>query len=186
MSRKNMLGASVRETKGVITDLHEKLGGPHGKEWLAATKRFLRKENPLGIIDCSVQPMVPDGWRIDTKDQIASRFQGELIWSPKKIRLHFDPGQTGKGEVKGENLKVKLKGQPVLPANVVDCLLNHPALIPPEWNRKFVFFWGTIYRDSDGRAFVWCLRRIDPDWYCDVRWLGANWSSFCPAAVLAG
>lgn len=41
-----MLGVSVREVGGVVTDLLEKLGGPNGGEWLAALKRFLRKESP--------------------------------------------------------------------------------------------------------------------------------------------
>lgn len=41
-----MLGVSVHDARGVVSDLLEKLGGPNGEEWLTALKRFLRKENP--------------------------------------------------------------------------------------------------------------------------------------------
>lgn len=41
---KDMLDVTVHQSQGVITDLLQKLGGPNGQQWLAATKRFLRKE----------------------------------------------------------------------------------------------------------------------------------------------
>lgn len=37
---------SVLEAQGIVTDLLQRLGGKQGREWLVATKRFLRKENP--------------------------------------------------------------------------------------------------------------------------------------------
>lgn len=47
MSEKNMLGGSgLAEVAGPLKDFAEKLGGEEGKEWLAAFKRFLRKEEP--------------------------------------------------------------------------------------------------------------------------------------------
>ena len=42
----NTLGkVYLHEAQGTITDLLEKLGGDEGQEWLAATKRFLRRED---------------------------------------------------------------------------------------------------------------------------------------------
>ncbi len=42
----NMLGEALRTVCGPLGDLNQKLSGPNGEEWLAALKRFLRKENP--------------------------------------------------------------------------------------------------------------------------------------------
>jgi len=47
-NEKGMLDVSVREARGVVADLLEKLGGPDGREWFIAAKRFLRKEEPWG------------------------------------------------------------------------------------------------------------------------------------------
>lgn len=46
MSKENMLGSALVEVAGPLKDFAEKLGGEEGTEWLAAFKRFLRKEEP--------------------------------------------------------------------------------------------------------------------------------------------
>ncbi len=46
MEEKNMLGSALAEVAGPLKDLAEKLGGEGGEHWLAALKRFLRKEDP--------------------------------------------------------------------------------------------------------------------------------------------
>jgi hypothetical protein len=47
MSEKNVLGGSaLTEMAGPLKDFAEKLGGEEGSQWLAAFKRFLRKEEP--------------------------------------------------------------------------------------------------------------------------------------------
>ena len=138
-------------------------------------------------IDCSVQPTIPRGWSIREEDQIASRFQGQLVWSPEKIRLHLDPGQENGGVLKGDALRKKLEGQPVLPANVGDYLLCHPELIPSCWKGKCVFFW-TVYRGSDGSLCVRFLYWVGRSWgwVWGYDWLDDDWDGQRPAAVLAG
>lgn len=137
------------------------------------------------LIDCSAQPMIPEGWRIEPEDQIASRFQGELVWSPEKIRLHLDDAQKT-GTIVGNDLKKKLEGQLVLPANVLDYLIAHPALIPLDWKEKAVFFWGTIYRNSVGSAYVRFLDWDGGRWCWSDDWLDNGWFGSIPSAVLAG
>lgn len=63
----------------------------------------------------------------------------------------------------------ELEDQPVLNANVLDFLREHPELIPDEWKGKFTFFWGTIYRHRDGDLYVRCLYWDGGrwDWGCD-------------------
>lgn len=138
------------------------------------------------VIDCSVQPMIPETWEI-RGNQIVSRFQGKLIWDPKKIRFHLDPAQYGDGTLKGYDLKEKLSGQPVLTANVLDYLLDHwlvyPEIIPLEWQEKVICFWGTIY-NWFGHQDVLCLRWGNLGWCRDKCSLNEFWGAGRPAAVL--
>lgn len=46
MPKESMLGSALAEVVGPLKDFAEKLGGEEGTKWLAAFKRFLRKENP--------------------------------------------------------------------------------------------------------------------------------------------
>ena len=135
------------------------------------------------IINCSADPFCPDGWTVEQHD----RSLGQLELDVSKILLHLSANQKG-GGVKGKELckELKLKDKPVLNANVLDWLLNHQELIPDEWKKEgFIFFWGTIYRDSGGRLGVRSLWWGVSGLYWDFRWLGYGWSSNCPAAVLA-
>ena len=51
MGNNNTLGTvSLHEAQGPITDLLEKLGGGNGQEWLCSIGKFLRKENPWGLV----------------------------------------------------------------------------------------------------------------------------------------
>ncbi len=42
----DMLGLALRDVRGLLNDLMEKLCGEEGEVWLKAFKKFLRKENP--------------------------------------------------------------------------------------------------------------------------------------------
>lgn len=73
----------------------------------------------------------------------------------------------------------------MLNANVLEYLLAHPDLIPEEWKGKAVFFWGTIYRDSDGGLYVRYLYWSGVRWSWVCNWLARDWIGHDPAAVLA-
>ena len=83
----------------------------------------------------------------------------------------------------GNNLRQELDDQPTLNANVLDYLLAHPELIPEEWKGKAVFFWGTIYRRSDGGLYVRCLYWGGSKWRWHGRWLDNGFNSGNPAAL---
>jgi hypothetical protein len=80
---------------------------------------------------------------------------------------------------------------PVMNANVLDYLLANPDLIPEEWkkdekgNTRYIFFWGTVYRRSNGNLCVRCLYWDDSGWYWSLRWLVIDFFGFYPAAVPA-
>ena len=135
---------------------------------------------PKTIIDCDKDPFCPKDWIVEEHKK-----GGKLEWNPKNISLYLSENQK-KDWIKGNELREELKGKPVLNANVLDYLLAHPELIPEEWKGKYVFFWGTIYRDSDGSLNVRYLGWNGERWNWSFNWLDNVWYDVCPAAVSAG
>jgi hypothetical protein len=133
------------------------------------------------VIDCDAGPFIPEGCKVEEHQK-----GGILKWTESLIGLYLDSGQENGKCIGGDDLRKVLKNQKVLNANVLDFLLKHPELIPEEWKGKAVFFWGTIYRDSDGYLCVRYLYWYGDRWgwlYC--RWLAYDWYGSNPAAVCA-
>ena len=129
-------------------------------------------------IDCDATPFIPNGWSVKEHKK-----GGMFKFNPKKISLHLSKKQK-KGSIEGNDLRKELANQPpVLNANVLDYLLDYPELIPEEWKGKYIFFWGTIYRSSDGGLRVRCLGWDGSRWYWSYRWLGRGFASGSPAAL---
>jgi hypothetical protein len=72
-----------------------------------------------------------------------------------------------------------------LSANVLDYLLAHPESIPEDWKGKWVYFWGTIYRNADGSLYVRFLFWHGGRWVWDYSWLAGDFRGSRPAAVSA-
>jgi hypothetical protein len=102
---------------------------------------------------------------------------------PLSMELHLEPEQKD-GFIKGEILAERLK-KTALNGNHLDYLLKHPELIPDSWKGQYVYFWGTVYRDADGRLFVRCLYWRGGRWDWGYDWLGGDWYVSNPAAVSA-
>ncbi len=132
------------------------------------------------IIDCDTDPMVPDGWSVEEHQK-----GGSLEWTPDKVALYVSEQQKGDKLIEGNKLRKELKGKPVFNVCLLDYLLAHPHLIPEEWKSKAIFFWGTIYRHSDGNLRVPCLLRYGDRWDCMYCGLGRNFRNFDPDAVSA-
>ena len=131
----------------------------------------------LNIFNSDAKPIIPKGynWTIEKHKK-----GGDIDLS--KIELYLDEKQKN-GYIKGSKLRIKLKNKKVLNANVLDYLLAHPELIPEEWKEKVVFFWGTIYRNSDGKLYVRYLNWYGLYWYWDCGWLDYDFDSGSPAAL---
>ena len=137
------------------------------------------------VIDCDAPVFVPDGWEVlSDSEQLPSRVLDKIVFDPKKISLFLSEKQQT-GFVLGHNLRKDLSGKLVLGANVLDYLLAHTEIIPEEWKSKIVFFWGTIYRSSDGYLYVRCLDWDNSPWRWRCDWLANDFSSDSPAALLA-
>ncbi|MFA5124560.1 MAG: hypothetical protein WC473_01885 [Patescibacteria group bacterium] len=129
------------------------------------------------IIDCDVHPFVPSGWKVEEHQK-----GGQLEWNPALIELYLANDQKN-NIVKGHALRKLLAGKLVLNANVLDYLLAHLELIPEEWKGKCIFFWGTIYRDSDDRLFVRYLCWGGGGWDWGYGWLDGGFGVGDPAAL---
>jgi len=136
------------------------------------------------IINCSAQPFIPGGWSIHPEDQLPNRITTkDFEFNPKNFSLYLSDKQK-QGAIGGNQLKEELKNQKVLTANVLDYLLEHPELIPEEWKGKAIFFWGTIYRNSDGFLSVRYLFWDGDGWRWLCRWLDNDWLDYNPAVCV--
>lgn len=132
------------------------------------------------IIDCDAKPFIPDGWKVEKH-----RKDGQLEWNAEKVSLYLSQLQKDGKYIGGNELRKELQGMFVYNANVLDYLLVHQELIPEEWKGKAVFFWGTIYRHSDGDLCVRFLRWDGVQWHWDYRWIGYDFYSVSPAVLRA-
>ena len=132
------------------------------------------------VVDCDAKPFLPQGWKVEEHKK-----GGQLTLDMSKILLHLSSNQMNGKYIEGNKLCKELASEQVLNANVLDYLLAHPELIPEDWKGKYVFFWGTTYRNSHGNLCVRCLYWRGGAWRWDCHWLGGGFGGYSPAAVLA-
>lgn len=135
------------------------------------------------IIDCDAPPFLPKGWQVEEH-----RKGGQLEWDewdPARVQLWLSESQQNGKHIEGNRLREELADKPCLNANVLDYLLAHPDLIPEDWKRLCIFFWGTIYCDVDGRLCVRHLLHNGYRWDWHSLWLGYAWNDSVPAALAA-
>ncbi len=167
-----------------VYDLIVALGGP---EMVVQSECDLNATpaERLPIIDCDADPFIPEGWSV-----VEHHKGGQVEFDSSKIVFHLEPEQRN-GLIVGNELRERLKSQPVMNANVLDFLLKHPDLIPESWEydergrKRRIYFWGTIFCDSDGNLFIRCLYRSGSKWRWGCPWLDCCWDGQDPAAVLA-
>jgi hypothetical protein len=143
----------LRSLRGVIRGTHQILPIPH-------------------IIDCDADPFIPDGWKVEDHQK-----GGIWQWDKNKISLYWSKFQKKSQSINGDDLRKELENKPVLNANVLDYLLKHTELIPKEWKDKYVFLWGTTYRDSCDDLCVRGLYWSGDCWNWNYRWLYNGWDS---------
>lgn len=130
------------------------------------------------LVDMRAQPFVPGGWTVE--QHIAGSENFELDMS--KLSLYLSDKQKG-GYIEGVELRKELKGKLVMNANLLDYFLEHQDLIPKDWKGKNIFFWGTIYRNSNGNL---CCRYLSWDgskWDWGYNWFGLHFIASHPAMI---
>lgn len=146
------------------------------------------------MINCDVPVFVPENWEVlPDIDQLPNRIRGQVKFDLTKVNLHLVNGQKKGKCIEGNQLRKELVKERVYTAHVLDYLLvpKNQHLIPEAWkedengNTRYIFFWGTIYRGSDGGLCVRCLCWGGGGWCWYCGWLGGDWVSDSPAAVSA-
>ncbi len=132
------------------------------------------------IINTDAPPFCPEGWTVEKHVGI-----GEIEWHTALAVLFTVNGQQGSG-VDGHRLYEALGKEVNLNATVLDFLLENQHLIPEEWKRHYLFFWGTLYRDKDRRACVRFLYHDLDQWKWYYRWLVISWNATHPAVLWRG
>lgn len=163
-------------------------GRASAARWLAEQiRRYPHvREGQARIIDCGVTPFIPDGWSIHPDDQLPSRFTGVCSWNPETQAASLAQNVPERSMLDyPRDFDRRFRNELVLPANVLDYLIEHPHEIPA-WENHFVHFPGTVYRTEKGQRAVRHLLftgRGGWSWnfFC-VTEKGAN--TFLPAAVL--
>lgn len=189
MSRQNTLSRQTAKLIAMMAQCMPDLDGDTMQEWIEnpnGLKKVLREAlcppikvgrmKSKHIIDCNAPPSVSDGWTIEEHRQ-----GGQLEWNPEKIQLYLSEIQKT-GCISGTELRKELTSKPVLNACVLDYLLANPHLIPKEWKRNIIFFWGTVYRNRRGGLYVRYLYWNGGKWGCSGSLLGGGWDSGDPAA----
>ena len=131
---------------------------------------------PRRLVDSDAQPYIPDDCTI-----VEHRKGGEVDAS--KIALYLDPRQQSKNLPTGDGLRTTYANKVVYNACVADHLMKNTSLIPESWKGKYVCFWGTVYRNSDGSLFVRYVCWFDGQWQLGYWYLGDEFDAGDPAAV---
>jgi len=97
--------------------------------------------------------------------------------------LHIEPEQK-ESYIEGKILAERMK-EKGLSASVLDYLMENTEKIPEDWKGKYVYFWGTIFRNSNGDLYVRYLCFSRGKWQTDCNWLDNYWLINYPAAVSA-
>ena len=134
---------------------------------------------------------IGDGWSIQSDETDARSIAlTELDLTKVELRTMLKDGETYiKGEEKLKRLKAS--GLVRLDADIFLTLWENQHLIPESWkekvngNTRYIFFDGTVLRDSVGRRCVLYLYWHVGAWSWDVIWLDVGWDASDPSAVLA-
>jgi len=130
------------------------------------------------LVDLDADPFVPRNWRVGKHER-----GGRIEYVAGKISLYLAKEQRNRKAIVGYKLREKLKGKPVYNANLLDELLKNPHLIPKEFERQRVFFWGTEYCGSIAGVYIRYLYRNGDVWNWNYFEIGSFWNHNRPAAV---
>lgn len=138
------------------------------------------------VIDLDADPLIPyEGWAVEKHIK-----GGKFEWDPTKVKLFLSKNQINGKTISGNKLREEVEGKGYN-ANLLDYLMDHPLLIPEDWKKdengktRYIYFWDTIYHDSDGYLYVRYLYWGGGHWRTYCHWLGGDWGGSFPAALRA-
>lgn len=149
-------------------------------------KSVKRVEEAEHIINLDADAFAPNRWHV-----VRHIRGGSFKWDPTKMKLYLSKFQRDSKSIPGSQLFKELASRPIFNANLLDYLLAHPYLIPEEWKTdergrtRYIFFWGTIYRNVGGDLCVRCLYWTGEKWWWSDHWVKFEWTAQYPAALRA-
>jgi len=194
---KRRINEGTLEYDRVMGELQQVIEGRKSEMPIAAIIAERPQPTPLLmsiVIDGDLNPNVPSGLYLTGegiehrkmgKITLEKREDGKLYANGKEVVRHLSPNQKNSNVIQGYKLRKELKDMQVLNACILDALRANPQLIPDEWKTGFTYFWGTIFRNVYGVLCVEYLCWLGGRWRWDYSWLGRDWNSNNPAAVLA-
>ena len=132
---------------------------------------------------------IGEGWSIVEQDECSLALTEVDLTKVSFETMLKDGEKTVVGEEKLKRLIAS--GDIRLDAKVFQTLWENQHLIPASWkeptngNTTYVFFDGTILRNSYGNRCVLCLDWGVGRWNWHYRWLASRWYAYYPSAVLA-
>lgn len=111
----------------------------------------------------------------------------------EKLGLYRSEHQLNGKSILGHELRTEIEGRPEakLPAALLDYLVEHPLLWPESWkkdvggNTTYIYFWGDLFRDSDGPLYVRYGYWKGGGVVSGCRWLVYPWNGLNPAGSLS-
>lgn len=133
---------------------------------------------------------IGNGWSIEEQDERAVALPEIDL-----TEIIFDSTlEKGEKSIKGEDKLKRLKEKTNrirLDAGIFKTLWENQIFIPEKWkeqtngNTTFIFFDGTVLRNSNGNCCVLYLYWFDGGWHWNYDWLENDWNANDPSAVLA-
>lgn len=114
---------------------------------------------------------------------------GRFDFDPSRISLYQVREQEDPASITGHDLRRKLRGVRVMNECVLHALHANHDLIPEDWKHgedespRYVTFWGTVYKDPQGKLYVLSLLWSDGTWCIIKSDLDKRWSRNFVAAV---
>lgn len=179
-------GGRLRALKGVLEG--------NAQIVTTSTRVAQKKVEPKSFIikrgDFNPAEFIGTGWSIIMKETDA-RSTALIELDLNKIQ-QVTMLKEGELSIKGEEKLKRLKESENirLDADIFLALWRNQYLIPESWkqkvdgNTRYIFFDGTVLRDSVGYRYVLYLCWFGGAWYWRVRWLDLVWGADGPSAVL--
>jgi hypothetical protein len=161
-------------------------------------------EQPNGlIINYSGKPFLPPGFvdgrfpeddmRIPMKGPTTlEKRNGKLFVNDREVSIYLSANQRAGRVIRREKLWQELRHRETIDSCIMDTLLEHPYLIPEDWDGKHIYFWGTILHDEDRGSAThgdFCVRYMFRDvggrWKWSYGWFNYDAGRIHPAAYFA-
>src|ERR1035437_10164901 len=120
----------------VIKRMWKDLEGGVAQHWITNSKELEQKllnVLDLTVINCDEAPYLPEGWSIPKDVQLSNRVHGQYKWNPDEAKVYLFRNARKKLSTTFNDVLKELEEQLVLPANVIDFLLENQSFIPNEW-----------------------------------------------------